>query len=225
MKIFIDSGNIEHILKYRQMGLIQGVTTNPGVLGRDGISNNPVDLVKKIIEVMEGDYVFLQVLSNESATQLKEAEFLSSLGDNVVVKVIMDCAGLKSIPMMVKAGIQVSATAVNSIGRAIIAAECGAHYIIPYYGFLEDTMEKNTNLVADIAEIYKAQGYTTKMNIYCRRVVDITVCAKSGVWGILMEPDDLERLFHHAQTEVAVNAHRTAWERRYGVTNWLDFKE
>jgi transaldolase len=223
MKIFIDTGDPEVADAYHKLGLIHGVTTNPEIMAIDAISDNPFDLLRKLIKVMGDDYVFAQVLGLDLDTQLKEAKVLFELGPNMVIKVIMDKVGLKSIPMMVKAGIMVSATAVNTIGRAILAAECGAHYMIPYYGYLEDAAESSTNLVRDVGEIYKAQGYATKMHIYCRRVEDIKVAAKAGAWGVLLPPQDLERFFNHAQTEIAVNGHRTAWRRRYGDKTWLDF--
>lgn len=223
MKIFIDGGSLAQVRSYRELGLIHGITTNPEIMAANAVSRNPLDLLKGLLETMGGGYVFVQVVSDDPATQLEEAKFLSGLGPNIVVKVIMDKAGMKSIPMMVKAGMQVSATAVNSIGRAILAAECGAHYMIPYFGWLEDAMEGPTNLVRDASAIYKAQGYATKMHIYCRRVEDVKAAAQAGAWGVLLQPHDLERFFHHAQTEVAVNCHRTAWRDHYGARGWLDF--
>jgi len=135
----------------------------------------------------------------------------------------MDSVGMQSIPRMVAAKIPASATAVNTVPRAILAAECGASYIIPYYGWLQDTAEKPIGLLEDIGAVYQAQGYQTRLHAYCRRVEDITAAAKAKAWGVLLSPADLERFFHHAQTEVAIRAHREAWERRYGATTWLDF--
>ena len=224
MKILIDTAELDAVRKYNDLGLIQGVTTNPEIIGIYGNPANPLDLVKSLIEIVKDKYVFVQVVSREPEAQLREAKKLSRLGPNVVIKVIMDKVGLKSIPMMVKAGLQVSATAVNSIGRAILAGECGAHYMIPYFGWLEDAMEKPTDLVRDVAAIYKAQNYATKMHVYCRRVEDIRVAAQAGVWGVLLQPQDLERFFHHAQTEVAVDCHASTWQKKYGQRTWLDFK-
>ena len=142
MNIFVDTADIQKIVEYHALGLIKGVTTNPEICGLQAISRNPVDLIKKIIEVMDDGYIFVQVISRDPKQQVEEAKFLSDMGPKMVIKVIMDRNGLQSIPIMVKNGLQVSATAVNSIGRAILAAECGAHYMIPYYGWLEDTWRK-----------------------------------------------------------------------------------
>jgi transaldolase len=223
MKIFFDGADCDAIRHYRDLGLIHGVTTNPEILSADPRSKNPFDLARKIIAIMGDDPVFLQVVGRDPETQLEEAKRLAALGKGVVVKVGMDKVGLKSIPLMVNAGIQVSATAVNTIGRAILAGECGANYMIPYYGYLKDVVEETSNFIEEVAAIYQAQGYRTKLHIYCRRVDDIQRAAKAGAWGVLLQAADLERFFHHAQTEIAVNGHRQAWEKRFGNTTWLDF--
>jgi transaldolase len=223
MQIFIDSGDVDKIVEYRQLGLISGVTTNPEICAQFAVSRNPVHLIRKIVEAMGDGYVFVQVTSRDPAVQLQEARFLSSLGPNIVVKVPMDRVGMRSIPQMVDAGFQVAATAVNTIGRAIVAAKCKAHYMIPYYGWLEDTMEMPTGLIEDTAAIYKAQGYQTRIHVYCRRVNDIRSAAQAGAWGVLLQPQDLERFFSHAQTQVAVDAHAAAWKEQYGNTCWLDY--
>jgi transaldolase len=225
MKIFIDTGDVDKISEYRRLGLISGVTTNPEICARFGAPSSPVELVRRIIAVMGDGYVFVQVISRDPAQQLEEAKFLADLGPNMVVKVIMDRVGIQSIPKMVKSGLQVSATAVNSVGRAIVAAECGAHYVIPYYGWLEDCSEEPTGLIEDVAAIYRAQQYRTRLHVYCRRACHVKTAAQAGAWGVLLEPQDLEQLFHHTQTEVAVNAHAAAWQKRYGDKNWLDFFE
>lgn len=223
MKIFLDGADCAAIQHYRDLGLIHGVTTNPEIFGMDAISKNPWDLLKKLISVIGNGFLFVQVAGTDPETQLEEAKRLSGMGENIVIKVLMDKTGLKSIPKIVNAGIQVSATAVNSIGRAILAGECGAHYMIPYYGYINDVAEEGSNFIENVAAIYTAQKYQTKMHIYCRRVEDIRRAAKAGAWGVLLQPQDLERFFSNAQTDIAVSGHRAAWEKQYGDKSWLDF--
>jgi hypothetical protein len=96
--------------------------------------------------------------------------------------------------------------------------------MIPYYGWMEDCQDRSTNLIADAAEIYHAQGYATKIHVYCRRMVDVMVAAKSGAWGVLLEPKDLQRFFDHPLSTGALEGQRISWESRYGAgTTWLDF--
>lgn len=223
MKIFLDGADCEALKYYRDLGLIQGVTTNPEIMGVFAVSNSPLDVLKNVISVMGDDFVFVQVTGRDAATQVEEAKRLSALGPNIVIKVLIDKPGLKSIPQMIAAGIKVSATAVNTIGRAILAGETGAHYMIPYYGYLEDVAETASTFIEDVAAIYAAQKYATKLHIYCRRVDDIRRAAKAGAWGVLLAPPDLERFFNHAQSDIAVNGHRAAWEKKYEAATWLDF--
>lgn len=224
MEIFANTADLVQLAHYRELGLISGVTTNPAICAVGAVSANPVDLIRRIVEVMGDGFVFVQVLSREPQSQLDEALFLNELGPNMVIKVLMDKVGYRSIPRMVAAGIQVSATAVNSIGRAIAAGECGAHYAIPYYGWLEDSLESATALVDDMAQIYRAQGYATRLHVLCRRVEDLRIAARAGAWGVLLDPPDLERFFHHAQTEVAVKRQADAWSDRYGNVDWLHYR-
>ena len=224
MEIYIDSADPAEIRRYRKLGLVQGVTTNPGSFGAAGRSSNPVDLLRTILDAAAGITVFLQVRAREPLAQVEEAKLLSAMGRAIVIKVIMDEVGFQSIPQMVKVGLQVCATAVNSVGRAILAAKCGAHYMIPYYGWLEDTHERSTHLISDVAEIYHAQRYQTRMHVFCRRMADVIVAAKAGAWGVLLEPQDLQRFFDHPHSAVAVDGHRASWDARYGQgTTWLDF--
>jgi len=224
MEIFANTADLTQLARFRELGLISGVTTNPAICAAGAVSKDPVELIRRIVEVMGEGQVFVQVISREPARQLEEAQFLAGLGPKIVIKVPMDSAGMRSIPHMVSAGLQVAATAVNSVGRAILAGQCGAHYAIPYYGWLEDTMEAPTGLVEDMAQIYRAQGYRTRLHILCRRVADLRAAARAGAWGVLLDPPDLDRLFfHHAQTELAVNRQAQAWGQHYGDADWLQF--
>jgi transaldolase len=224
MQIYIDTTDAGEIKRYRETGLIDGVTTNPGSFGANGTGANPVELFDSVVEAAAGLPVFVQVRARAIADQVEEATRLKARYPNVVIKVIIDEIGYQSIPLMVQAGLTVSATAVNSAGRAILAAEAGAHFMIPYFGWLEDSHDHATNLVADVAAIYAAQHYETKMHIFCRRSSHVIEAAKAGVWGVLMEPNDLNCFFDHPHTAAAVDGHRASWDGKYGhETTWLDF--
>jgi fructose-6-phosphate aldolase 1 len=224
MEIYIDSADPAEILRFRRLGIVHGVTTNPGSFGSAGQSSNPADLLRAILDSAGGAQVFVQVRARDPLAQLEEAQLLNAMGPAIVIKVIIDEVGFQSIPKLLKAGLQVCATAVNSAGRAILAAECGSHYVIPYYGWLEDSHDRSTHLISDIAEIYQAQRYQTKLHVFCRRMTDVIVAAKAGAWGVLLEPQDLQRFFDHPHSAVAVDGHRANWDARYGQgTTWLDF--
>jgi len=223
MQIYIDTTDVVEIRRYRELGLIKGVTTNPGSFGAS-TGSNPLDLLTDIVDAAGGLPVFVQVRARTAAGQVDEAVRLQGRYPNIVVKVIMDEVGLQSIPKMVYAGLTVSATAVNSVGRAILAGEVGAHYMIPYFGWLEDSHDCPTNLIADVAAVYAAQQYATKMHVFCRRSSHVIEAAKAGVWGVLLEPNDLRCFFDHPHSAAAVDGHRASWDALYGAeTTWLDF--
>jgi TalC/MipB family fructose-6-phosphate aldolase len=228
MHIHLNGADLGAIARWREAGLIDGVTTNPAIAaaGAAATGGHPVELLREIVRIMGPDgQVFAQVLSRDAAEQLEEARFLAGLGPRMVIKVLMDTVGQRSIPLMVAAGVQVAATAVNSVGRAIAAARCGAHYVIPYYGWLEDAMEAPTGLADDIAAIYRTQGYRTHLHVLVRRVADLRAAGLAGAWGVLLDAPDIERIFfHHAQTDVAVNRQHAAWRERFGETTWLQHR-
>ncbi len=225
MQIFANTADVAQLRHYRSMGLISGVTTNPAICAAHANGRNPIELIRDIVQVMGDDAVFVQVLAREPQLQVEEAQFLATLGPNIVIKALMDAVGQQSIPRMVQAGLQVAATAVNSIGRAILAGACGAHYAIPYFGWLEDSQEAASGLVEDMAQIYRAQGYATRLHVLCRRVPDLRLAARVGAWGVLLDPPDLERFFHHAQTEIAVKRQHDAWAEQFGEVNWLNLRD
>jgi len=222
MKFFIDSANPDEIRQALEANLASGVTTNPGLFGRQGRGKNPLEALEEILAAAAGHPVFVQVLSGDAAGQLEEARRLSRIGGNIAFKVILGEESLKSIPQMVALGLQVAATTVNSVGRALLAANAGAHFVIPYFGWIEQTVDRPTNLVADIAAIYRAGGYETKLVFYARDLRHVLEGALAGAFACTMEPENLHKLFFHPQSEVAVQDHRSAWDARFGKVTWLD---
>ena len=222
MKFFIDSADPEEIRRAIGSNLASGVTTNPGLLGRQGRGASPREALKRVLDAAAGHPVFVQVLCGDAAGQVEEAKRLSSIGENIAIKVILGEEALKSIPAMVSLGLRVAATTVNSVGRALLAANAGAHYVIPYYGWIEQTVDRSTNLAADIAAVYRAGGYDTQLVLYARDLRHVLDGALAGAFACTMEAENLRKLFFHPQSEVAVRDHREAWEARFGNVTWLD---
>ena len=222
MKFFIDSADPEEIRRAIESNLVSGVTTNPGLFGRQGRGKDPLEALEGILAAAAGRPVFVQLLSGDAAGQVEEAKRLSEIGGNIAFKVILGGESLTSIPSMVSLGFKVAATTVNTVGRALLAANAGAHYVIPYYGWIEQTVDRPTNLVADIAAIYRAGGYGTELVLYARDLRHVLEGALAGAFACTMEAENLQKLFFHPQSEVAVGDHRGAWEARFGKVTWLD---
>jgi transaldolase len=222
VKLYIDSADPDEIRKACESNLVSGVTTNPGLMGRQGRGEGPADALRDILNAAGGRPVFVQVLSADADGQLAEAKRLVRMASNIAIKVIISEGSLRSIPRMVDAGIQVAATTVNSVGRALLAANVGAHYVIPYYGWIEQTVDRPTDLVADIMAVYTAGGYETKVLFYARDLCHVLEGALAGAFGCTMEAENLGKLIFHPQSEVAVRDHRDAWVQRFGDVTWLD---
>jgi transaldolase len=222
MKFFIDSADPDEIRRAIESNLVSGVTTNPGLFGRQGRGRNPREALEGILAAAAGRPVFVQLLRGDAAGQVEEAKRLSGMGENITFKVILGEESLKSIPSIASLGLKVAATTVNSVGRALLAANAGAHFVIPYYGWIEQTVDRSTNLVADIAAIYKAGGYETELVSYARDLRHVLESALAGAHACTLEPENLRKLFFHPQSEVAVGDHRSAWEARFGKVTWLE---
>jgi transaldolase len=222
VKLHIDSAEPDEIRRACECNLVEGVTTNPGLMGRQGRGKSPREALDAILAAAGGRPVFIQVLSSDAAGQLEEARRLAAIAGNIAIKVIVSEESLKSIPKMVAQGIQVAATTVNSIGRALLAANAGAHYVIPYYGWIEQTVDRPTNLVADMAAMYKAGGYETKVLFYARDLCHVLAGALAGAYGCTMEAENLYKLLFHPQSEIAVRDHRDAWIAKFGDVTWRD---
>ena len=121
-----------------------------------------------------------------------------------------------------RGGAEVPLAEFPSWGRALLAANAGAHFVIPYYGWLEQTVDRSTNLVADIAAIYKAGGYETELVSYARDLRHVLESALAGAHACTLEPENLRKLFFHPRSEVAVGDHRSAREAKFGKVTWLE---
>jgi len=200
MRFFIDTASIDQIKEAKDLGILDGVTTNPslmakeGITGEDNINNHYV----KICEVVDGD-VSAEVISTDFDGIIKEGQHLASLAPNIVVKVPMIKEGIKAIRWFTDNGIKTNCTLVFSAGQAILAAKAGATYISPFIGRIDDINWQGMELIRDIAEIYAIQGYETEIlaasirsSIHivqaARSGADIVTCPLNSILGLLKHP-------------------------------------
>lgn len=160
MKFFIDTANIAEIKEGLELGMVDGVTTNPSLIAKE--KKNFDAVVKEILEIVEGP-VSLEVISLEAKGMFSEGKKLSKLGGNVVIKVPMTTEGLKATKMFADAGIAVNQTLVFSPLQALMAAKAGAAYVSPFVGRLDDIAHDGMELVEQIIEIYDNYGYDTEV--------------------------------------------------------------
>ena len=182
MKFFIDTANLDQIKEAQDLGILDGVTTNPSLMAKEGITGkkNIINHYIKICEIVDGD-VSAEVIATDFEGIIKEGKELAQLHDQIVVKVPMIKEGIKAIKYFSDNGIRTNCTLVFSAGQALLAAKAGATYVSPFIGRLDDISTDGLNLIADIRLIYDNYGYETQiLAASIRHSIHILECAKIG---------------------------------------------
>ncbi|WP_160068192.1 fructose-6-phosphate aldolase [Sphingobacterium bovisgrunnientis] len=182
MKFFIDTANLQQIQEAQDLGVLDGVTTNPSLMAKEGISGeeNVINHYKAICEIVDGD-VSAEVISTTYDEMIFEGEKLAALHPRIVVKVPMIKEGIKAIKYFSKKGIKTNCTLVFSAGQALLAAKAGATYVSPFIGRLDDISVNGLDLISEIREIYDNYGYETQiLAASVRHSAHILGCAKIG---------------------------------------------
>ena len=203
MKFFIDTANLEQIKKAQDLGVLDGVTTNPSIMAKEGITgkDNIRAHYKAICDIVDGD-VSAEVLSTDYEGILKEAEELIKIDDKIVIKVPMIYDGIKAIKHLTGKGIKTNCTLVFSAGQAILAAKAGATYVSPFIGRLDDISCEGLGLIEEIRLIYDNYGYTTQiLAASIRSSMHIINCAKVGADVITSPLDPILTLLKHPLTD------------------------
>jgi len=182
MKFFIDTANLDQIREAQDLGIIDGVTTNPSLMAKEGISGESaiLDHYKAICEIVDGD-VSAEVISTDFEGMVREGEILADLHPQIVVKVPMIKEGLKAITYFSKNGIRTNCTLIFSVGQALLAAKAGATYVSPFIGRLDDISTDGLRLIEDIRNIYDNYDFETEiLAASVRHPMHIVECAQIG---------------------------------------------
>lgn len=182
MKFFIDTANLQEIQEANELGILDGVTTNPSLMAKEGITGkqNILDHYVKICNLVEGP-VSAEVIATDYAGIIREGEELASLHENIVVKVPMIKDGLKAIKYFAQKGIKTNCTLVFSAGQAILAAKTGATYVSPFIGRLDDIATEGIQLIEQIVQIYRNYNFKTQvLAASIRHVMHLIQCAEIG---------------------------------------------
>lgn len=200
MKFFIDTASIDQIKEAKDLGILDGVTTNPSLMAKEGISgeDNIRNHYKAICDIVDGD-VSAEVISTTFDEMIAEGKVLADIAPNIVVKVPMIKDGVKAIRYFTDHGIRTNCTLVFSPGQAILAAKAGATYLSPFIGRIDDITWDGMALIHQIAEIYAIQGYDTEILAASIRSAkhivdaaqsgaDIVTCPLNAILGLLKHP-------------------------------------
>ena len=213
MKIFLDTANLDSIRKFNDMGLLDGITTNPSLLSKEG--GNPKDGMKEITKIIKGD-VSLEVVSTEYSGMIEEGKRLREYGANVVVKVPMTPDGLKACKSLSSEGIPVNVTLVFSPNQALLAAKSGAKYVSPFIGRLDDIGQDGMNLIKEIKKIfenYKDDFKTQILVASVRHPIHVIEAAKIGADVVTLPPAVLDKMLQHPLTKIGLENFLADWEK------------
>jgi transaldolase len=203
MKFFIDTANLDQIKEAQDLGVLDGVTTNPSLMAKEGISGfeNILNHYKSICEIVEGD-VSAEVISTDFDGMIKEGSALAALHPQIVVKLPMIKAGIKACKYFSDKGIKTNVTLVFSPGQALLAAKAGATYVSPFIGRLDDISTDGLNLIAEIRLIYDNYGFATEiLAASVRHTMHVIDCAKLGADVMTGPLSSIEGLLRHPLTD------------------------
>lgn len=206
MKFFIDTANLDQIADAQDMGILDGVTTNPSLMAKEGITGekNIINHYKKICDLVEGD-VSAEVISTDFEGMVREGEALAALNDQIVVKLPMIKDGVKACKYFSDKGIKTNVTLVFSAGQALLAAKAGATYVSPFIGRLDDISTDGLNLIAEIRMIFDNYGFETEiLAASVRHTMHVIDCAKLGADVMTGPLSSIEGLLKHPLTDIGL---------------------
>lgn len=203
MKFFIDTANLDQIREAQDLGILDGVTTNPSLMAKEGIrgTNAIMQHYKTICEIVDGD-ISAEVLSATYDEIIAEGEELASIHPNIVVKIPMNRDGVKALKYFSDKGIRTNCTLIFSAGQALLAAKAGATYVSPFLGRLDDVSTDGLNLIDEIRTIYDNYGFETQiLAASIRHAMHIVNCAKIGADVITSPLAPILSLLKHPLTD------------------------
>lgn len=206
MKFFIDTANLAQIKEANELGILDGVTTNPSLMAKEGIKGQDAVMqhYKTICEMVDGD-ISAEVISTDFAGIVEEGKKLAAIHPNIVVKVPMIKDGVKALKWFTDNGIKTNCTLVFSAGQAILAAKAGATYVSPFIGRIDDSSWDGIELIAQIAHIYSVQGFETEiLAASIRNALHIVKCAEAGADVCTCPLDSILGLLKHPLTDIGL---------------------
>lgn len=221
MKFFIDTASLKDIQEAQDMGILDGVTTNPSLMAKEGISGDQKvkDHYKAICDIVEGGDVSAEVISTDFEGMIREGEELIKISDQIVVKIPMIKDGVKALRYFSNNGIKTNCTLIFSAGQALLAAKAGATYMSPFLGRLDDISTDSLTLIEDIRTIYDNYGYETQiLAASVRHPMHIIECAKIGADVMTGPLSAIVALLKHPLTDIGLATfladHKKASEKK-----------
>jgi transaldolase len=211
VKIFLDTANLKAINSYNDMGVVDGITTNPTLLAKE--DQNPAELMREIVKIIKGP-VSLEVIATETEEMLEEAHKLKKFGQNVVVKIPMTSNGMKAVRKLKEDGIDTNVTLVFSSNQAILAAKAGASYVSPFIGRLDDIGNKGMILIKEIMQIFRNYQFKTEVLVASiRHPIHVIEAGMIGADIVTLPPEILAKMLAHPLTDKGLALFLSDWEK------------
>lgn len=211
MKIFLDTANLASIRTYNDMGLVDGITTNPSLLAKEG--GDPQKTMGEIVRLIKGD-VSLEVVGTETSSMIDEGRRLRKFGNNVVVKCPLTSEGLKACRTLTNEGIPVNVTLCFSVNQAILAAKAGAKYVSPFIGRLDDNGQDGMLLIEEIHQVFQNYKFGTQILVASvRHPMHVVEAAKIGADVVTLPPEVLGKMLKHPLTDIGLKNFLADWEK------------
>ena len=211
MKLFLDTANVEHIKEANDWGIIDGVTTNPSLIAREGRDFREV--VEEICSIVDGP-ISAEVISLDAKGMVKEGRELAKIHDNINIKVPMTAEGLKAVKEFSARGIDTNVTLVFSANQALLAAKAGATYVSPFVGRIDDTGHDGLQIVHDIVQIYMNYAFDTEIIVAStRNPIHVLESAKAGAHIATVPWNLLQLMVKHPLTDIGIEKFLADWEK------------
>lgn len=214
MKFFIDTANVEEIRKAWEIGVIDGVTTNPSLMARE--KKEPISLLKEICAIVDGP-VSAEAISLKAEEMIKEGEELAGIHKNIVVKIPMTEDGLRAVKRLSSKGIRTNVTLIFSASQALLAAKAGATYVSPFVGRLDDISQIGMDIVRDIQTIFENYVFDTEVIVASiRNPLHVVEAATIGADIATIPYSVISQLIKHPLTDIGIEKFLKDWEKVKG---------
>ena len=224
MKIFIDTANIEEIKKANEWGVIDGVTTNPSLVAKEGREFK--ELVQEIVNIVNGP-ISVEAISTNAEGMVEEAVEMSKWSQNIVVKIPMIPEGLKAVKVLCAKEIKTNVTLAFSVNQALLAAKAGATYVSPFIGRLDDIGHEGMQIVRDAVQIFNIYDFKTEVIVASvRHPLHVIEAAKAGAHVSTIPFNVIEKMFKHPLTDIGLERFLGDWEKvrknisKEGLIKW-----
>jgi transaldolase len=215
MKLFIDSGNLKDIQALVPLGIIDGVTTNPSLMAKEG--GDPRAITKEICRLVKGP-VSAEVVATDVAGMIREGRDLAGIDEHIVVKVPFTRAGVEACNVLAGEGLRVNVTLVFSATQALFAAKVGATFVSPFVGRLDDIASDGMGLIKQLVEVYSNYDFATEILVASvRHPMHIVEAARMGAHVCTCPPAVIEACFKHPLTDIGLEKFLKDWEKAQGA--------